>query len=168
MTYSTLDGTAVAGSDTATAVETPINTGFDSSATGFSYVDDAFRSTNESNYADGTWGAGLGESGGGLRVVLGGLDDADITDMSGGWQTTFNVSANSTGTLSFRYNMTLASPNPPAGTVMCRKQRSSVAPSSTSTPSFACGDSSPANGYSAHSCGANTAVHTCPVSTRPA
>ena len=86
-----------------------VQTGFDSNASGFTYVDDSFRSTSAPGYANGAWGAGAGETGGGLSIDLGGVDDADIFGMSGGWQTTFTVGSGSTGnTLTFRYNMTQA------------------------------------------------------------
>ena len=95
-------------SATGTSTATLIDTGFDTDASGFTYQDDAFRGTSEAAYADGAWGAGEGETGGGLRVDVGGIDNADIFGMSGGFQTTFNVAAGATGTLSFRYNMTQA------------------------------------------------------------
>ena len=83
-----------------------LDEGFDGGAGGFSYVGDAFRDTAEPDYAGGAWGAGLGESGGGLQIVLGGQDNDDILGMSGGWQTTITVPDDASGTLSFRYNMT--------------------------------------------------------------
>ncbi len=96
-------------SATADATATPINESFDLGAGAFTYADDTFRSTSEPAYADGAAGAGLGETGGGLQVTLGGVDNADILGMSGGWQTTINVTDTSTGTLTFRYNMTQTS-----------------------------------------------------------
>ncbi len=96
-------------SATADVTDTPVSESFDLGAGAFAYADDTFRSTSEPVYADGTAGAGLGETGGGLQVALGGVDDADILGMSGGWQTTINVTDTSTGTLTFRYNMTQTS-----------------------------------------------------------
>ena len=72
---------------------------------GFVYVDDAFRSTNQPNYASGVWGGSSGQTGGGLRVDLGGIDDVGINDMSGGWQTTFTLTSAEEIELSFYYNM---------------------------------------------------------------
>ncbi len=93
---------------TADVSSTPINETFDVGAGAFTYADDTFRSTSAPAYASGNAGAGLGETGGGLQVQLGGIDDVDIFGMSGGWQTTINVTDTSTGTLTFRYNMTQA------------------------------------------------------------
>ena len=72
---------------------------------GFVYVDDAFRSTNQPNYASGAWGGSSGQTGGGLRVDLGGVDNVGINDMSGGWQTTFTLTSQEEVELSFYYNM---------------------------------------------------------------
>ena len=95
--------------DSTPMIETSlIDEGFDGGAGGFAYVDDAFRGTSEADYADGAWGAGFGETGGGLQITLGGQDGADIFGMSGGWQTTINVPEDASGTLTFKYNMTLA------------------------------------------------------------
>jgi len=80
---------------------------FDSDADGFTYADDSFRSTSEASYADGSYDGTGGETGGGLRVDLGGINDTDITDMSGGWQQTFNVPADATGTLTFKYRLVM-------------------------------------------------------------
>ena len=79
---------------------------FDSGAEGFSYLDDAFRNTNEPTFADGTHEPDQGFSGGGLRVILGGINDDDITDMSGGWTQSFTLAAPRELTLTFRYNLT--------------------------------------------------------------
>ena len=87
------------------ASTTEINTGFSSDADGFAYADDTFRSTAEPAYASGSYGGGFGESGGGLRVNLGGVNGTDITNMSGGWSQSFNVPADATGTMSFSYRI---------------------------------------------------------------
>ena len=42
-------------------------------------------------------------------MTLGGIDNADILGMSGGWQTSFTVSSPTEVVLSFRYNLTQAS-----------------------------------------------------------
>ncbi len=95
--------------DTTPMIETTLlSEGFDGGAGAFGYVDDAFRGTGEPDYADGAWGAGAGETGGGLQITLGGQDGADIFGMSGGWQTTVDVPEDASGTLTFKYNMTLA------------------------------------------------------------
>ena len=82
---------------------------FDNGADGFSYLDDAFRNTNEPSFADGTYEPDQGFSGGGLRVLLGGINNADITDMSGGWSRSFDLATSGEVTLSFRYKLTQAS-----------------------------------------------------------
>lgn len=56
---------------------------------GFLYIDDVFRDTDNPGYASGLYNATGGFTGGGLQVTLGGLDDATISGMSGGWQGTF-------------------------------------------------------------------------------
>ncbi|HNS52366.1 MAG TPA: Ig-like domain-containing protein [Anaerolineae bacterium] len=79
---------------------------FDGSAEGFVYVDDAF-GTSQPGYASGSWGSGYGYSGGGLRVLVGGVDANTITGMSGGWTTTLNLADSESGVLlTFRYRMT--------------------------------------------------------------
>ncbi|HUT48382.1 MAG TPA: Ig-like domain-containing protein, partial [Alphaproteobacteria bacterium] len=85
---------------------TLINTGFDASADGFTYSDDTFRSTSEPDFADGSYGGGFGETGGGLLVDVGG-GGGSITNMSGGWSQTFTVAPNATGTLTFSYRMVM-------------------------------------------------------------
>ena len=45
--------------------------------------------------------------GGGLGVALGGVDDADITDMQAGWEDSFTLASPQEVTLSFRYSLTL-------------------------------------------------------------
>ena len=57
--------------------QTIFNETFDTGAGSFGYVEDAFRGTNQPAYADGE------ASGGVLNLALGGVDDDDITNMSG-------------------------------------------------------------------------------------
>ena len=80
---------------------------FDSGAEGFTYVDDAFRNTNQPTYADGSYQASGGNSGGGLQVELGGINGDDIDDMSGGWLKTFTVPGDGNGYLTFDYQLTV-------------------------------------------------------------
>ena len=83
---------------------------FDNNGTdGFGYVDDAFRNTSEPTFADGTHEPDQGFSGGGLRVALGGINDADITDMSGGWARSFNLDTAGEVIVALRYKLTQAS-----------------------------------------------------------
>ena len=77
---------------------------FDTSAEGFSYLDDSFRGTNAPGYADGVWSAGS------LQVMLGGIDNVDIFGMSGGWEQSFTLSQTTDHvTISFLYNLTQTS-----------------------------------------------------------
>ena len=64
---------------------------FEGGTDGFGYIDDAFRNTSEPTFADGTHEPDQGFSGGGLRVILGGINEENIRDMSGGWSRTFNL-----------------------------------------------------------------------------
>ncbi len=76
----------------------------------FGYVDDAFRGTNAPAYANGVRIASGGFSGGALQVTLGGINNADIFGMSGGWQRTITLNEPATNVvLSFYYNLTQAS-----------------------------------------------------------
>ncbi|MEE8271895.1 MAG: hypothetical protein V3R98_09225, partial [Alphaproteobacteria bacterium] len=89
---------------------TVLSASFDSGSEGFTYVDDAFRGTSHARFESGAWSASGGDSGGGLTTSMGGLNNRDITNgMSSGWQTTFNVPADATGTLTFSYRMTMDS-----------------------------------------------------------
>jgi hypothetical protein len=74
---------------------------------GFVYADDTFRSTTQPAYASGLRVTSGGFTGGALRVRLGGVDDADILNMSGGWRRSFNIlTAPTAATLTFRINVT--------------------------------------------------------------
>ena len=81
---------------------------FDNDAEGFTYVDDPFRGTSQPVYASGAYLATGGFAGGGLSVDLGGIDDADINNMSGGWRRAFSLAADQQVALSLRYNLTQA------------------------------------------------------------
>nr|MDJ0945407.1 cadherin domain-containing protein [Kiloniellales bacterium] len=97
-------------SATAPVQENPVNEGFGSDAGGFTYADDSFRGTSAPSYADGGWSAGAGQSGGGLSMILGGIDNADINGMSGGFSTSFTVTESSSGTVTFSYRMIQTDP----------------------------------------------------------
>jgi hypothetical protein len=72
---------------------------FDANESGFTFVKDAF-GTNQPNYATG------GFSGGGLRVVVGGVNNEDVLGMSGGWRRAFDLSSWQFVTVSFDFNLT--------------------------------------------------------------
>jgi hypothetical protein len=83
-----------------------LSANFDTGSDGFSYLDNAFRSTTQSSYANGTRLASGGFSGGALSVTLGGVNNNTITGMSGGWQRTFTLTQSTPVVISFRYNLT--------------------------------------------------------------
>jgi hypothetical protein len=79
---------------------------FNSGTEGFVYGDDVFRGSNQPAYASGAHAPGGGHEGGGLRTELGGLDDAVISGMSGGWQKDFVLASPGSVLLSFWYRLT--------------------------------------------------------------
>ncbi|MEE4380114.1 MAG: M12 family metallo-peptidase, partial [Candidatus Competibacteraceae bacterium] len=81
---------------------------FDGGTDGFSYADDTFGGTNRPFYARGQFRLGEGFTSGDLRVLLGGLNNADILGMSGGWQRSFTLSAPQQVTVSLRYRLSQA------------------------------------------------------------
>jgi hypothetical protein len=78
-----------------------LSANFDSSSDGFTYLDDVFRGTSQPGYADGAYQTDGGINGGGLQVILGGVDSEIVQDISGGWQTSFSLAASSSVTLTF-------------------------------------------------------------------
>nr|HML76570.1 hypothetical protein [Anaerohalosphaeraceae bacterium] len=67
---------------------------------------DLFYNTNQPLYASGQYIGTGGYSGGALQINLGGINNTVILGMSGGWQTTFNLTEPTTVKLAFRYNLT--------------------------------------------------------------
>jgi hypothetical protein len=92
-----------------TPATTVIDAHFDVDADGFTYADDAFRATAQPAYESGTRIATGGFSGGALRVALGGIDNAVITNMSGGWSRTFDLAQSGRVQLSLRMQVTQTS-----------------------------------------------------------
>jgi hypothetical protein len=90
-------------------VVTVIDAHFDVDADGFTYADDAFRATAQPAYASGTRIATGGFSGGALRVALGGIDNAVITNMSGGWSRTFDLARSGRLRVTLRMQVTQTS-----------------------------------------------------------
>ena len=78
---------------------------FDTGAGSFSYADDTFRSSALPFYASGSWAGDLGFNGGGVEVVLGGIDGADVYAMSGGWSSAFTLTEAAIVTVSLRYDL---------------------------------------------------------------
>ena len=75
----------------------------------FIYVDDAFLGTSEPAFSEGLHLPNGGFSGGGLQVILGGVDDINILDMSGGWELEFVLQNAQEITLTFLFNLIQAS-----------------------------------------------------------
>ncbi len=82
---------------------TLVDENFDNGNGSFTYGDDTFNNTNNPAYADGN--IVFAGSDGVARVALGGIDNADILGMSGGWQTTFNAPSAASAVLSFRFEL---------------------------------------------------------------
>jgi hypothetical protein len=99
--------------NTPTSTPTPggcpsLNAHFDSDSQGFVYSDDTFRGSGAPAYASGTYEPAGGFSGGGLKVLLGDIDDFAILGMSGGWSKQFVLAYDQTVTLDLRYRLRFA------------------------------------------------------------
>ena len=99
-------GTSSVATVTIADNETPPQTGFsadfESGAEGFTYADGAFRGTTEPSFEDGEAADGV------LRVLLGGgTGNSTITDMSGGWATTFDSDPGQVAELNLTYRVTM-------------------------------------------------------------
>ncbi len=79
---------------------------FNVSKDGFAYMRDAFDYASRRGYDAGERIASGGVTGGALKVTLGGSDDADVFDMSGGWQHDFSLEDDVEVVLSFNYKLT--------------------------------------------------------------
>ena len=77
-----------------------IDADFSTGADGFTYADDTFRGTSQPNYASGSVNAGA------IEVVLGGLDNVNISGMSGGWSADFSLPSAGDVDVSFDYSVT--------------------------------------------------------------
>lgn len=77
---------------------------FDNGTGGFSFEDDAFNGTSNPAYASGTQ-TFIG-SNGALEVDLGGIDNATVLSMSGGWSRSFLVPSAGTVKIRFRFQLT--------------------------------------------------------------
>jgi hypothetical protein len=78
---------------------------FDALPDGFKFVADAF-GTNQPAYATGSRVNQSGFNGGGLRVVVGGVDNEQVLNMSGGWRRSFYLSSPQAVSVSFDFKMT--------------------------------------------------------------
>ena len=81
---------------------------FDQNALPYQYLDDPFQATRQPAYASGAYDSTGGYVGGGLVVELGGRDNEDIVQMSGGWQRRFSLSESAETWLTLRYQIILS------------------------------------------------------------
>lgn len=86
--------------------QTLLSEDFDNGTGGFTFADDTFNGTNNPFYASGTQ-TFIG-SNGAIEVDLGGIDNASVFGMSGGWQRSFNVPSAATVKIRFRFQLTQA------------------------------------------------------------
>jgi hypothetical protein len=84
---------------------TVLSAGFDSNEMSFTYIDDAFRGTSNPIHADGSFVDTVGNPGGALNVILGGVNST-VLGMSGGWRKTFDITESSNIVLTFSYKLT--------------------------------------------------------------
>ncbi len=98
---------AIAADPPSTNATPILQASFDLDEEGFLYQDDCFRSTSEPDYATGNWIAEENGSGGALEVTLGGIDEAAIQGLSGGWTKTFTLAEASEVTLYLRMDLLL-------------------------------------------------------------
>lgn len=82
-----------------------IEADFAGNADGFTYRDDAF-GTSAAAYASGSYEASGGFTNGGLQVTLGGINDTDITGISGGFERQFTMPASGNVEVELRYRLT--------------------------------------------------------------
>ncbi|HMZ20745.1 MAG TPA: hypothetical protein PLD20_22615, partial [Blastocatellia bacterium] len=78
---------------------------FNFNSDGFTYVDDPF-GTAQPNYATGNFVSTSGLTGGALQAVVGGVDNATILNMSGGWRRSFSLGSAQSLTLSLDFLLT--------------------------------------------------------------
>lgn len=81
------------------------NWDFDTGTNRFSYEDDLFGQAETGRYAGGKHAADAGKDGA-LQVRLGGKDDNDVADMSGGWTRTFTTDEAGYAEITLRFKMT--------------------------------------------------------------
>jgi photosystem II stability/assembly factor-like uncharacterized protein len=78
---------------------------FDTLPDGFKFFADAF-GTNQPAYASGSRVSESGFGGAGLRAVVGGVDDNEVLNMSGGWRRSFYLGSPQSVSVSFDFKMT--------------------------------------------------------------
>jgi hypothetical protein len=80
---------------------------FTTNSEGFTYADDTFRGTTRPTYASGDYATSGGCAGGRVLVVVGNVDGAKITGMSGGWRRNFTLSQSGTVRVSLKYRLVM-------------------------------------------------------------
>ena len=80
---------------------------YDTNSDGFTYADDMFRATAQPAMATGAYVSGGGFNGGGLQVLLGGVNGSNLARISGGWRKSFNLGTAGPLSLSFRYKLSM-------------------------------------------------------------
>ena len=89
--------------------QTLMEADFEGGTDGFVYIDDAFRGTQQPIYASGLHlNSGGRDDSGGLSTSIGGIESANVFNMSGGWQTEFTLNATQHVAVYFDYNLTQA------------------------------------------------------------
>jgi hypothetical protein len=86
---------------------TVLSANFDADIDGFAYADDLFKGTAQPMYATGTLLTTAGFSGGGVQVMVGGINSSNVANMSGGWQRSFTLTTAGPVTLTFRYKLSV-------------------------------------------------------------
>ena len=89
----------------ARAQQVVLSASFNTWAQGFTYADDTFRGTAQPVYASGNYASAKGFAGGGLRVVIGGVDNVTVIGMSGGWSKAFSVNGNGVVNITLKYRL---------------------------------------------------------------
>ncbi len=91
---------------TSALTTTLLSATFDADPGGFAYADNVFRGAAQAAYASGLWSASGGQSGGAIRVDLGGVDNNTVSGMSGGWSRAFTTAEPLRVSLSLHVNVT--------------------------------------------------------------
>lgn len=94
-----------------TTTELVFNASFDEGIDGFRFEKDVFRGTANPKYANGVFAAtgnSMQATGSVLHVLLGGIDNASIRDMSGAFERNFGLPEPRRITIEFEYNLILS------------------------------------------------------------
>ncbi len=81
---------------------------FDADAGGWTLVQNAFGTTGNTSYETGTWAAGYGSSGGGVRTHIGNVNATSYTGTGGasaGWSKTFHLNSTRPVAINFKWRL---------------------------------------------------------------